>query len=1066
MEFRVLGTFEIADDDGRRDLAVGGELAVLVLLLLNAGRVVPAEALIDASWGERPPANPANALQLRVSKLRRALQAAGVPDGVVITRRPGYVADIDPDRVDAHRFARLVAEARRIGDRDIPTALRLYEQALALWRGPALPEFSSQAWAVPEATRLTELRISALEERIDLELAAGRHADLVSELEALVAAHPLRERLHGYLMRALYRSGRQADALAAYRRMRQLLDDELGIEPSPELSDLERAILRHDPALAAPAPQAAARSSPALPARLTSFVGRTRELEHVRGLVGEHRLVTLTGPGGVGKTSLAMEAARAANAFPDGVWLARLAGTTDESRVLTVVGEAVGMPPGPGGAAADRLVGHLRHRSALIVLDNCEHLADACARLAQDLLESCPQLRLLATSREPLGTPGEAHLAITPMDVPPDDAAPAELPAYDAVRLFLDRAATARPEFRLDGDTAAPVLRICRQLDGIPLAIELAAARVTTLPVAELADRLRDRFTVLTAGPRTADRRQQTLRAAVDWSHRLLSDPEKVLFRRLAVFRGGWTLAAAEEVCAGGGLSRADVFDVLAHLVDRSLVVADHGEGPRFHMLETLRQYAAERLDAAGEAAAVAAAHARRYTAEAEHGEPLLRGPDQGRLLRWLRTEGDNIDAALGWCRTNAVTDPDLGLRLVAALGWFWYFASRQDGGTQVAGILQAATHGGDGPMSRALLAQSVAGRPGACIVHPDPDCAAAAGESLTMLRRLGDLHRAAYAQTLLAVEGIAGPDNARSLAGLEEAETRFRADADPWGRALVLFVRMELHFAAGAPDAATECARRALDLFRGLDDHWGISAVQYHLGLALHRAGEWEQARSVYEGALDEGRRVGLANTVQHALAHLGHVALALGDPEQAERCFAESHVTAVQLGADGNPVAALGEGLLARQRGDLPAARRHYAAAQRLAQHKPDWTAAALNGLGAVAEHEGDLDAAAELHLQAWRLASEAGATGPTAAALEGLAAVQVRRGDAFVAATLLGTAGRLRQTRHAPATPAEQENLDRVGRACREHLGDRDYEAASTAVALEPEQLLTRLSRPSRR
>ncbi|HEX8345916.1 MAG TPA: BTAD domain-containing putative transcriptional regulator [Actinoplanes sp.] len=1065
MEFRVLGTFEIADDDGRRDLAVGGELAVLVLLLLNAGRVVTAEALIDASLGERPPANPVNALQLRVSKLRRALQAAGVPDNVVITRRPGYLADVDPDRVDAHRFARLVGDARRIGDRDTPTALRLYEQALALWRGPALPEYSSQAWAVPEVTRLTELRMSALEERIGLELAVGRHAGLVSELEALVAAHPLRERLHGHLMRALYRSGRQADALAAYRRMRQLLDEELGIEPSPELSDLERAILRHDPAIAAPALQAA-RPSPALPARLTSFVGRARELEHVRGLVGEHRLVTLTGPGGVGKTSLAMQAARAADAFPDGVWLARLAGTTDESRVPAVVGEAVGLPSGPGGAVADQLVGHLRHRSALIVLDNCEHLADACARLAQDLLENCPQLRLLATSREPLGTPGEAHLVIVPLNVPPDDAAPAELPAYDAVRLFLDRAATARPEFRLDSDSAAPVLRICRQLDGIPLAIELAAARVTTLPVAELADRLRDRFSVLTAGPRTADRRQQTLRAAVDWSHRLLSDPEKVLFRRLAVFRGGWTLAAAEEVCAGDELSRADVFQVLAHLVDRSLVVADHGEGPRFHLLETLRQYAAERLDEAGEATTVAAAHARRYTAEAEHGEPLLRGPDQGRLLRWLRTERDNIDAALGWCRSNAATEPDLGLRLVAALGWFWYFASRQDGGTQVAGILQAAAHGGDGPMSRALLAQAVAGRPGACIVHPDPDCSAAAGESLALLRRLGDLHRAAYAQTLLAVEGIAAPDIARSLAGLDEAEARFRAETDPWGRALVLFVRMELHFAAGAPDAATESAHRALELFRSLDDHWGISAVQYHLGLALHRAGQWEQARSVYEGALDEGRRVGLANTVQHALAHLGHVALALGDPEQAERYFAESHVTAVQLGSDGNPVAALGEGLLARRRSDLPAARRHYAAAQRLAQHKPDWTAAALNGLGALAEHEGDLDAATELHLQAWRLASEAGATGPTAAALEGLAAVQTRRGDAAAAATLLGTAGRLRQTRHAPATPAEREDLDRVVQACREHLGDRDYEAAYTAVTLEPERLLTRLSRPSRR
>ncbi len=1053
MEFRLLGTFELAVDGVTRTLSAGGELTVLAFLLLNAGRVVPADALIDAAWGDRPPANPANALQIRVSKLRRALQAAGVPGSVVVTRRPGYVADIQPGQVDAHHFAALVAEARRVADRDISAARALYEQALGLWRGPALPEFAAQAWAVPEITRLTELRLTATEERIDADLAAGRHAELVSELDGLVAVHPLRERVHAQLMRALYRSGRQGDALAAYQRARQILDDELGVEPSPELRELERAILRQDPGLAAPQRNVADEPA-ALPVRLNSFVGRTAELRRVRALTGEHRLVTLTGPGGVGKTSLAVEAARAS----EGVWLVRLAGTVDESQVPAVVAEAVGLRPGPGPAPADQLVAHLRHRPALIVLDNCEHLVDACATLAARLLEQCGRLRVLATSREPLGIPGEVQYPVAPLDVPPGNAAPADLPTYDAAQLFVERATTARPDFRLDGETAARVLRICRQLDGIPLAIELAAARVKTLPVAELAQRLDDRFGVLTAGPRTADSRQQTLRAAVDWSHRLLSEPERVLFRRLAGFRGGWTLAAAEQVCAFDGFPRADVYGTLAHLADRSLIVADHGDGPRFHMLETLRQYAAERLDAAGEAAAVRAAHARHYADEAERTEPLLRGSDQGRLLRWLRAERDNLDAATAWCAEHASVDPDLGLRLVAALGWFWYFDSRQDGGSRVAAMLQAAGGGADGPHARALLAQSVAGRPGACIVHPHPDGAKAAHASLVLFQRLGDAHRAAYAQTLLAVEGVAGSDVADSLALLDEADVRFATEGDHWGQALTLFVRMELHFAVGAADEATGCGERALTMFRALDDHWGISAVQYHLGLALHRTGDWAQARTVYLGALAEGRRVGLANTVQYALANLGHVELALGDPEQAARYFAEAHAAAVHLGAEGNPVAALGEGLLVRRRGAYDAARRYYATAERLAGEKPDWVAAALCGLAYAAEHDGDLHEAEELFGRAWRLAAEANLPQTAAIVLEGLACVTAVRGDARAAASLLGAAARRREAGHAPPTPAERDDIDRAARATRALLGDEAYAQAFAAPAPELPDLLT--------
>ena len=341
--------------------------------------------------------------------------------------------------------------------------------------------------------------------------------------------------------------------------------------------------------------------------RLTSFVGRTDEMHRLHALVAEHRLVTLTGPGGVGKTSVAVELARALQdtAAADGVWLVRLAGVVDGQLVARAVADAVGIRDDPTAPAERRLLTHLRERAGLLVLDNCEHLADACAALAEQLLGHCPRLRLLATSREPLAAAGEVQYALPPLDTPAADVPVEEVPSYPAVRLFVDRARSARPGFTLDHAGAGSLVEICRRLDGIPLAIELAAASVKALPVQELAARLRDTFPALAGGPRTAQTRHRTLRATVDWSHRLLTEPERVLLRRLSVFRGGWDLSAAERVTVGGRLSSDDVLGVLSRLVDRSLVVADHGAGPRFHLLETLRHYGAERLTEADETPAM-----------------------------------------------------------------------------------------------------------------------------------------------------------------------------------------------------------------------------------------------------------------------------------------------------------------------------------------------------------------------------------------------------------------------------------------------------------------------------
>lgn len=1075
MHIRVLGPVEVVVDGRVRSLPGGGERELLALLALSAGRVAAVPALVDGLWAEALPVNPGNALQVRVSKLRRALTAAGAPSQLVVTRQPGYLLDIPRSRVDALRFTDQVAAARAAADSDPVAAARLYWEALAAWRGPPLVEFGDSAWAGPEAARLAELQLAAREELVDLELAAGRHAKVLGELEELTSAHPLRERLHGRLMLALYRSGRQADALAVYQRARTVLDAELGLVPGADLRGLQEAILQQRPDLAAPDPGASTRAPKApaptlvqhrLPARLTSFLGRESDLRRVGELLQTGRLVTVTGPGGVGKTSLALEAARAAaERFGDGVGFVRLAGVTDSEQVPSAALAALAIRDVATATAEDQLLGHLRDRSVLLVLDNCEHLADACALLAERLLESCPAVRLLATSREPLAARGEVQYAVDPLPVPGGEQGVSDVAGSAALQLFVDRVRAALPDFALGQDNAVAVAEICRHLDGIPLALELAAARVAALPVGELARRMGDRFALLTTGPRTAEARQRTLRATVDWSYQLLSDPERVLLRRLSVFRSSWTVDALQAVVAGDSLTPNAVLDLLGRLVDRSLVVvdrtaADRAVGPRYHLLETIRQYAAERLVEASEGDAIARAHADYLAALAQRAEVELRGDGQARWLPRLATERDDIDAALAWCTAHADTEPDAGLRLVGSLGWYWYFATVPDGGRRVAAMLAAAPGGSPAARARALQALAVAARPGACIVHPNPECAAAAVQSRGLFAELGDAFRAALSDTLAAVEAIGGPETNAAFAVLAEADREFTRDGDAWCAALADFVRLELHAGTGDLDAATADGHRALAAFRALGDQWGVSAIQFHLGMALHRAGRLEEALAMYEGALASVRDVGPANTVQYAMAGAGHVTLLLGDADRAEQLFAESHEVARRLGAEGNPRAAIGEGMLARERGDLAAARQHFTRAQELAglTEKPEWTAAALVGLGHLAEAEDDLDSAELSHRRAWQTAPG------HPAALEGLACVSTTRGHATDAARLLGAAASWRQRRHCPASRLERADAERAGNAARTVLGGARFDVEFKTGSARPDAILDGAERVS--
>ena len=724
MDIRLFGSLEVVVDGRRVPVAGQSERSLLAALACSAGRVVAVERLIDDLWGEELPANPTNALQVRVSKLRRQL------GGGIRTEPAGYVLEVDPDDVDVLRFSRLVSSGR-------------FEEALALYRGAPLAEFRDQEWARAQATRLEELYLAAVEEHIENRLREGGDVGLVSELEAFVAAHPLRERLRGQLMLALHRSGRSADALATYQEGRRLFRDELGLDPSEALRELEGAILRQEETLQAPA--AAPRLATNLPARLSSFIGRDAERDRVLAGLGHSRLVTLTGPGGAGKTSLAIEAARATAAtYRDGVWFVALAGVTDPARVPLTMAEALGIAD-PALAPRELLTAWLAHREVLVVLDNCEHLVDACAGLVEHLLRSAAAgTRIMTTSREALGVPGEVQLPVPPLA----DA--------DAVALFADRAASVGSGFRLGPDEEEVVRGICRRLDGMPLAIELAAARVNVLPVAEIAKRLDDRFRLLTGGARTAEARHRTLRATIDWSHDLLAEPERVLLRRLSVFRGGWTLEAAEAVCPSGAVASQDVLDLLTALVAQSLVVASGG---RFRLLETIRQYAWDRLVEAGEAEVLRERHAHYFLDLAEHAEPELRRPDQSEWLARLRAEDDNFQVALGWCRERATHAPDLGLRLAAALGWYWYVGRQVEGRRELAATLDAAPGGSPLARARVLQARSLALRPAGCIVHPSAVAANAARRSLELFDGADHPGGAAISRLLLAVEGVAGGD-------------------------------------------------------------------------------------------------------------------------------------------------------------------------------------------------------------------------------------------------------------------------------------------------------------------
>jgi predicted ATPase/DNA-binding SARP family transcriptional activator len=1077
VRYGLLGPMEVWVDGAPVKLPGTAERALLAQLLLSPGRTIPATMLVDRLWSESTlPVDPMNALQIRVSKLRRALKAMGVGD--VVTREGvGYRATVDPSTVDVLDFADRIRAARTAaaaGTGGIhATHVQAYDDALALWRGDPLCDFAVEHWAGAEAARLTALRLAAMTERAQLALALGRHTEVIGDLEPVVAQDPTLESLAGLLMLALYRSDRQADALEVYTRTREVLDQSLGLEPSVSLRSLHERVLRQDASLGAqqdmvPAPTPVS-TSPAtgqasqvanlppvsvtmpayrsrtedrtaptnLPTVVRPLIGRDGQLDSIAELLGGVRLLSLIGPGGAGKTSLALATVvRTSANYSDGAFGVRLASVNTGDQVPVAVADALGMPM--DGAVAtrdlrDRLISFLARRRMLLLVDNCEHVVDAAAALIDAVLSRCPGVTVIATSREALAIPDEVQVTVGPLDTPPEHTPPGQVLAYPAAQLFAERARAVRPGMLFGAEELTAVAAITRSLDGIPLALELAAARVSTLSPVEVSGRLANRFTLLTSGARTAEARQQTLRATVDWSYQLLSPIEQRVFDRLSIFQGGWTLMSAEDVVADPVEEQdtsGQVLDTVGRLVEQSMVVVEPGPTSRYRMLETLRQYAAERLQASGQTVEVARRHAAYFAGIVEHAEVALRGHEQGQTLRLLREEQPNIRAALAFL-AGSTGDRDAALRMAGSLGMFWHLGRHLEG-RQVLSRLVAGPGGSPAARALALQAVSIVERPRGCLVHPSPRCAETAAESLALFEQLGDAWHAALSRVLLAVEGVTGAEPERSQALLAAAEEQFTRDGDPWGPAVIGFVRMETAAKTGDVEAAVRIGRTTATAFRHLDDSWGLSATLYHLGWALRQFGRFEEGARALEEAIDVARGAGLWNTAQWALADLGIEKVHVGDHGTARRLFDEAAAVSREVGdGAGEVLAGYGYGLLAHVGGDWDAAGRQYAIAVdgfiELGTPVPEGVA--LAGLARCREAGGDTAGAHARYSEALELGRRLGEPGVTASALEGLARLASAAGDRATATARFSEAAGIRERFHRPAPPHERDDVEHL-------------------------------------
>jgi predicted ATPase/DNA-binding SARP family transcriptional activator/DNA-binding CsgD family transcriptional regulator len=896
-----VGSRTIRQDEWRSKKAA----ALVKLLALAPGHRMHREQAMDLLWPDSATRAASNNLRQVVHAARRVLDPAPSSLNRYLSLEDEHLILCPQGQLwmDVDAFEEAARTARRARDPSV------YGAALDLYAGDLLPDNRYEGWAEGRREELRQLYLALHLELAGLYEGREEHALAVEELRKATAEEPTLEEAHASLMRLHALSGRPERALAQYERLRDALQRDIGTRPTEATRRLRDEIaagrlLPTSPADAAqPVPSDGARHN--LPAPMTSFVGREREMVEVKRALSMTRLLTLTGTGGSGKTRLAIEVARdLVGTYPDGVWLVELAPLSEPGLVAQEVANVLGVQEHPNEPRVDTLVEALAGKEMLLVIDNCEHLVDAAARLVDSLLTSCPQLRVLATSREPLDVSGEVNWAVSPLSLP--EATNGGLTAdalirYESVRLFVDRARLRLPDFELVQENAEAVARVCRKLDGIPLAIELATARMGAFAVEQVAQRLDVSLDVLTGASRSAAPRQRTLRATIDWSHKLLSEAERAFFRRLSVFAGGWTLEAAEAVCSGGRVEVNDVLNLLGGLVDKSLVVGTStGVAMRYRMLEPLRQYAREKLEEDGKADEVHNRHAAFFLAVAEEGEPELAEPQQNAWVERLEAEHDNLREALSSVLERG--EGDLRLRFGGALWRFWHTRGYLSEGIR---WLERVLAHGDPPASPARV-KVLEGMGWLTQAQGDYERAEATYEEMLELSRLlGDKENIATAFNSLGMVAALRGDNelartllTENLEVLEELEEQGNPSA-PIKRfhALnllgVLAIREEGDYARGA--ALWE---QSLALAREAGDTDRVGMMLSNLGYPALLQGDHERARQLSEEALDGARELGSVDFVPTASINLGLAALGLGEYERAQRSFQEALVMSQDMG------------------------------------------------------------------------------------------------------------------------------------------------------------------------
>jgi predicted ATPase/DNA-binding SARP family transcriptional activator len=1036
----MLGPFEVRTDDGVPADMPGARLrGLLIALALEAGHAVPKATLVDWIWGERPPSDAANALQRLVSRLRKAL-----PDGLVEGQTDGYRLRVDPGAVDAVRFERLVGQARNDED---PRRVRLLREALALWRGAAMQDVGLPDSAAFDAavTRLEGLRLTAMEDRFDAEISLGHGAELVTELTDLVAAHPVRERLVAALMRALVATGRDTEALLVYQRTREALADALGVDPAPELSALHVALLRGELGRREENRKTNVR------AELTSFVGKDADVAAVRELIAEHRLTTVIGPGGSGKTRLATETARTLlGDLPDGAWLVELASIGADGDVAQSTLAALGLRDAllggaPNAEPTGRLIAAIREREALLILDNCEHVIESAAAFAHRVLGECQRLRILATSREPLGITGEALWLVEPLALPDEDAGPGEIESSPAVQLLRDRAGAMRKDLAVDAHSWPAMARVCRALDGIPLAIELAAARLRTMSLDQLARRLDDRFRLLTSGSRTALPRHKTLRAVVDWSWELLTDAERMVLRRLAVFSGGASLDAAEQVCGGDSAERGDVLELLTALTEKSLLRTEGDGAPRYRMLDTIKEYARDRLAEAGESDLARHAHLAYFTGLAETAEPHLRRAGQLEWLATLEVEHDNIGSAMRGAL--AAGEAHAAMRLVAGAGWYWWLGGHRAEGIEL--IIAATDTPGE-------VSDEIRATVYAIVVL---FLTSGRGDQYQAAEWIHKAHR--YSQR----SQRRGPHLA-FVAPLERmlqapdaflpAFEQLLDDEDPWVRALARLHLGKMRIMLGQDGRDADAyLEMALAEFRALGERWGISFALTELADRIATRGEFAGACEYYEQAIAVVTEVGAIEDVIRMRSRQAQLYWLLGDEDSSAAAIAEAQRCAERVTwPDALAELALSKAELARWGGNAEEAYQQLGVATTMLAdeaERADIRAVTHDLLGYLAD---DLSEARAHRVAACQAATEAGHAPLIAQVLVGVADLALRRDQYEQAARLLAASAGVRGL-----PDRSHPDVARIEQAARRRLGEKRFaEAARQGTQTSWSQLVT--------